>query len=306
MCVIFACEKESGFPKATDLKSAESMNPHGAGIAWINEDNQVEFKKGLKAKDITHMIKRKQVSLPCIIHFRIGTSGGLSKALAHPFQICQDTNLALSGIGKDVLFHNGIYSDWENKLKLTMSQVGIQIPKGKWSDSRFMALLASYHGLSILNLLEDQKIAVMTRKGIKKYGDGWPKVDGITCSNDYFKNTYTGIYVNQNAVMNWGEDANLTEWAKDEKRKMDKLSKQIATVDGKLKRLYAQKRKIKKKGKLQKMANQILRLERKGLQLTNEREDFIQSSDTIDYGYMNDYEEDYNMQARSYNRRGWY
>ena len=43
MCVIIACENK--FPSKNTIVSAEQANGHGGGIAWINKDHKVEFKK---------------------------------------------------------------------------------------------------------------------------------------------------------------------------------------------------------------------------------------------------------------------
>jgi len=295
MCVIFNCEHE--FPKFEHLVSAEQMNPHGAGIAWV--DNKiVKFKKGIDAKTINKMIKNGKVKLPCIIHFRIGTCGGLGKGLTHPFQICKDTNLALSGEGKDVLFHNGIYSNWQDKFMKLMIKKGITIPKGKWSDSRFLAFMASYHGKDILDLFEGQKISILTPNGIEKYADtDWCDVDKIECSNNYFKNTCYTYSNDFNFDKN--EKKRLDEYGK----RIDKISKQLLTQQGKL-------RKTKNKRKKSKIKNNIIKLETKAVLLTEEREDFIQSSNTMNYDDIDGYTEDYNsMPVRSgamYNDMGWY
>lgn len=301
MCVIFNCTDE--FPKFEHLVSAEQMNPHGAGIAWV-DNKVVKFQKGIDAKTINKMIKSGKVKLPCIIHFRIGTCGGLGKGLTHPFQICKDTNLNLSGEGIDCLFHNGIYTNWQDKFMKLMIKKGIKIPKGKWSDSRFLAFMASYHGKDILDLFEGQKISVLTPNGIEKYADeDWSKVDKIECSNNYFSNT--GFMYGKSEGF-----GDFNEWNKDERKKLneygkriDKLSKQLLTQTCKLKKTNNKRKKAKIK-------NNIIKLETKAVLLTEEREDFIQNSETVNYDDIDHYTEDYNsMPVRSgamYNDMGWY
>ena len=55
-----------------------------------------------------------------------------------------------------------------------------------------MAFLAHKFGINFLSLITDQKIAVLTPRGIKRFGD-FPKVDDYFCSNRYFNmaKTYT-------------------------------------------------------------------------------------------------------------------
>lgn len=58
----------------------------------------------------------------------------------------------------------------------------VKVPPGKWSDSRAMALLASVHGLGILEFI-DEKIFVFGPDDHEIFGNGWSKVDDIWVSN---------------------------------------------------------------------------------------------------------------------------
>jgi len=188
MCVILACDEKTGKPTKKMLKEAENMNDDGGSIAWI-KGNKVRWEKGLKAKQIYKIVKK--VNLPMVIHFRIATHGGVNKALCHPFPITDKVELFTSGSADSVLFHNGIWSEY-NKYALTaVVQHKIKFPSGKMSDSRAMAWLVSHFGKSILNLMGDgNKMCILTKKGIEYFGKGWCKVDDIKCSNDHFDNTY--------------------------------------------------------------------------------------------------------------------
>jgi len=78
----------------------------------------------------------------------------------------------------------------------------LPFPNGEYSDSRVMAWLASVHGKTFLQFIENQKITVLTTKGIIKYGsfdkyDGKKKEDGLSVSNTYFDNScYSSISSN--------------------------------------------------------------------------------------------------------------
>lgn len=303
MCVIFACEDE--FPQPMDLESAELMNPHGAGIAWINDDKQVQFIKGINAKKIIKLIADKKINLPCIVHFRIGTCGGLSKGLTHPFKITKDTDLSLKGVGNNVLFHNGIYSDWQDKLMKVLIKKGVKIPKGAWSDSRFMAFLASWHGRDILNLFDDQKIAVLTPNGIEKYGGKWEKSEGCEVSNTYFKHTYqTNYYYSKGSPLGNNDDYDNDYYTKKEKEKMAYYGKEIEKIGDKL-RALENKRKQAKKGKKQKLMNKMRKLEKRANDLCDQREDFIQNSESINYDDVDDYKSEYDYQKSESYLKGW-
>lgn len=188
MCVILACDSKTGKPTKKMLKEAEAMNDDGGSIAWIEKD-KVRWEKGLKAKQIFKIVKK--VNLPFVIHFRIATHGGVNKPLCHPFPITDKVELFISGKADRVLFHNGIWSEYNKYALQAVIQHNIKFPDGKMSDSRAMAWLVSHFGKSILNLMGDgNKMCILTKKGIEYFGKGWCKVDDIKCSNDLFDNTY--------------------------------------------------------------------------------------------------------------------
>jgi len=196
MCVI-ACY-ESNFPESTDLISMESMNPHGGGIAWI-DNNKVYWKKGLTAKDIIIMIKKGQVKLPMIIHFRIASIGKINNKLTHPFRCdISDKNKLEGSTIKPILFHNGTWGDYLDHLRESIHGTNHKIPDGDLSDSRVMAYLVARHGVNYMNLIdEDSKVTIMTPQGIIKFGDWFKegkKGKEFEVSNTYYKQTWKTGY----------------------------------------------------------------------------------------------------------------
>ena len=193
MCVIIIADKKT--PPTSLLKKAEAHNSDGAGIAWI-ENGSVKWLKGrnLKAQEIKGFIKSHKIKLPYIIHFRIGTVGGKNDELSHPFPLTKgNKNKKIGRDDEGVLFHNGHYDKWQSDLKIVYSGFREIIPDEKMSDSRAMSLIASKSklGLGYLQTITSQKIAILTPKGIKRFGSDWAKVEKITCSNDYFDWSYT-------------------------------------------------------------------------------------------------------------------
>lgn len=185
MCVIILAE--DSFPKPDTLRSAEALNSHGAGVAWVNEFGSVSYRKNLDAEEIITMIETGVIKLPAIIHFRIASVGAVKPELCHPFPIEDNSGLALVGDADAVLFHNGTWSEWNEHLMNGVISGELAVPDGaSWSDSRAMAVLANRYGYNILNLIKGNKITVLDAKGIHKFGDGWVTVDGHTCSNNYF------------------------------------------------------------------------------------------------------------------------
>ena len=55
MCVIITVE-DGDFPNNKTLKSAESLNGDGGGIAWLNKDGTKSYRKGITAKKIIKII----------------------------------------------------------------------------------------------------------------------------------------------------------------------------------------------------------------------------------------------------------
>ena len=159
------------------------MNKHGGGIAWVSGD-KVHYKKNLDAKEMMKVIKN-EARLPAIVHFRIASVGHIVPELCHPFPIEDGVTTKLHGITDKVLFHNGTWDSWKDTLLQSLISTNKKLPKGYWSDSRAMAYIANEHDESVLNLV-DGKIAVLSVKGIKKYGSGWVDVDKNSCSNNYF------------------------------------------------------------------------------------------------------------------------
>lgn len=185
MCVIICCENE--FPSLSTLESAESLNSHGGGIAWI-EKGKVHYKKGLKSKQIFEMTKK--IKLPAIIHFRIASIGGVVDELCHPFPIDNEASVDLNGSCDSALFHNGTWSGWQEVCLNTVIKKNIMFPSGKWSDSRAMAWLADKYGIDMLNLIPtENKIAILTKDGIRKFGR-FVEIDKVLCSNDYFEDRF--------------------------------------------------------------------------------------------------------------------
>lgn len=189
MCVILVCVKRK--PTEEMLKDAESSNPDGGGIAWINrERNRVEYRKALNAEEVFKY--SEQAPFPYIIHFRIATVGGDVSELTHPFPISQSAGTGSEGHAKRVLFHNGHWSDWQEKCLGVLSRRDIKFPEGPWSDSRAMAWISYYYGQSFLELIQaGQRIVVLGRKGAKWYGNGWTEKNGIFLSNENFLRCYS-------------------------------------------------------------------------------------------------------------------
>jgi hypothetical protein len=183
MCVILTAEDRRPSTRAIDL--ARAANPDGAGIAWI-ERGKVRFVKGVGADVVEEVCAlAATVPVPFIVHFRIRTVGETCDALCHPFPLSGGAMTRTKGSSKrGVLFHNGTWQDWRGSLLQAATASGTAIGDGPMSDSRAMAHLAIILGTSILGAIEGQRIAVLTPRGIERFGDGWTEiVAGVNASN---------------------------------------------------------------------------------------------------------------------------
>lgn len=183
MCVILVCDKKK--PTKAALLAAQSANPHGMGIAWIDK-GVVRWEKGIEFNQLTETVEK--IKLPFVIHFRIATVGAVGASLCHPFPISASA-LGTSGASKrPVLFHNGHWGEWQDALLRSLTASGHdKLPEGDLSDSRAMAILAHRHGVKILNLVpKSQRIAVVSKTKVEWFGTGWTRVAGMMVSNEIF------------------------------------------------------------------------------------------------------------------------
>ena len=190
MWLIIAVQKET--PASWEFEYANKINPDGIGIAWIGPSGMMQWHKGLGLLDLQALVPH--VPKPYVVHFRIATSGGVSPELCHPFPISRNVTTEVEGRAKRVIFHNGILMDWKELLTKSLIATGRRLPLGPWSDTRAMAFLAHHYGEEILNLL-DEKIVMLSSKGLKFFGNGWFEKDGCSYSNDLLCFTYSSTMV---------------------------------------------------------------------------------------------------------------
>lgn len=203
MCVIFACEKNK-FPTFKEMQLAEEMNGDGGGIAWLDEKKQIHFKKGLTASQIQKMIDSGMVKTPCVIHYRITSTGQNIPELTHPFIISKESPLLQEGIlparHSGVLFHNGTYSEYDELLMKAVMMSNSKMLKGEYTDSRVLAFVSALYGHEFLNFIDGwNKFIVLDSDGIHRYGEFGKVSHGVKSSNDYYKQP--AIYSD-----NWYED----------------------------------------------------------------------------------------------------
>lgn len=210
MCVIICCEKSNGFPSREILEQAVEMNPDGLGVGWT-DDGFTKWRKNLTVDQLMNMIKKKKITLPCVIHARICTSGGIEnkKQHCHPFPLSDLVSTSSYGKSKSgLLFHNGTWdaiesNNWFVKAMDICAIKNIKIPEYDqlWSDSRILALCFNLYGLqNFISMSKidpsENKIAILLPSGIiKKFGkfiEVKSNNNSVMCSNDHF--TYSRFY----------------------------------------------------------------------------------------------------------------
>lgn len=185
MCQILFSHKAN--PPRDVLEYANESNKHGFGYAWADGD-QIRWNKGYEAEELTDSLIEEYLALPFpkAIHFRWATHGGISPELTHPFPIKRGNPLSLDGDAKSVLFHNGVWGDWDDRLReaIFAGTINPNVLRQHMSDSRAMAILCQRFGPDILDVLSigSQKVLVLMPTTWYKYGS-WTEKDGWSASN---------------------------------------------------------------------------------------------------------------------------
>ena len=177
MCVILVCPPNVR-PTADVILACHTANPHGAGLAW-RENDEVHWVKNLGPEELATLLP--QLPGEVVIHFRWASVGGVNPRLCHPFPVDRMASTKLRGSARRVLFHNGTWNGFRNALTYIEKKREERV-RGPISDSRVMALLVNH--LNNSNVLRDVdgRFVIFTRKETKLFGP-WREWRGMRCSN---------------------------------------------------------------------------------------------------------------------------
>lgn len=174
------------------LAAGWQTNDHGAGVAWREGEGKkkvVRWKKGLMTlEELLAAYREIPEGIPHVAHMRISSVGPKCRELTHPFVLDDEASLDLEGTTRGaLLFHNGHYNRWKEKLEdMAMKSGGtIKIPAGFWSDTRAMAYLAHKLGKGMLGFFEE-KLVYFSPDRFDIYGANhamWTMREGIHLSN---------------------------------------------------------------------------------------------------------------------------
>jgi len=193
MCVIFVCR--SRLPTEEELRQAWVRNSDGAGVAWW-DGKKVRWQKGLmRLSDVLELLPH--LNLPCVLHFRAATHGGVTPELTHPFivSVQRPFSLALSGTlkrGEQLLFHNGVENNAMSYLVQLLALKGQRLDTAHMSDSRAIALLVSMVGTVALSLF-NSKFALLNWEGDIEVRGHFYEENGLLVSSHYkwdYRQTY--------------------------------------------------------------------------------------------------------------------
>jgi hypothetical protein len=182
MCVIAVCQQARLSDRQVELMWDD--NPKGGGIAWrerqFDEQGEelaplVHWKKGLNKEQM--VAANRVLELPFVLHFRVPSNGTSQSVLAnHPFVVDEEGTTDFEGSTPGyVLFHNGFWGQWEDKIQSIAMNGYVRIPAGPWSDSRGLAWATHHLGHGFAEMTR-QKICLFGPTEIECYGS-WDFAD---------------------------------------------------------------------------------------------------------------------------------
>ncbi|MBC7320403.1 hypothetical protein H5T89_07135 [bacterium] len=183
MCVIAVCIDRK--LSKDEIERAWDINPHGAGIGWIEDSRTVYIKGLMKIEDFIKEYKGLDI-FPHIVHFRDASRGiPVNPKLTHPFIVSPSSPIRLRYRGiKPIIFHNGTINNWREIYNLHIKSKGVSIGEDSLSDTRVMAMIWAEKGNDTFYLLKPGRVALLYPSGeIERYGK-WFEKDGIYLSND--------------------------------------------------------------------------------------------------------------------------
>lgn len=190
------------------IKNCMDNNPHGAGVALVN--GGVVIDKGyFDFDDLRDNVGAGCDAHECVLHFRIATSGTVDAGSTHPFPLSRDLEVirALNITADRAIVHNGITSygkkeelETTSDTMLLVRDVLSRISNPKRLDRTVRKLAAKTHG----------RFALVTPKGVKRFGTGWTWNEGVCYSNTSY-NAFHYAYYYQ-SFSSWEGGSWRCEW----------------------------------------------------------------------------------------------
>lgn len=191
MCILAVATAGSQFTRNT-LEDMFYANSDGAGWAYA-KNGKIYYSKGYtSANKFIKAVLKLPTDVERMVHCRIGTHGGITKELTHPFPVSRDYRRMemLSGTLSSgyILAHNGILNNFKPDKNHSDTEELVRCLANIKCD------IMGEDMRDIINtLISGSRVAILNTDGqINRYGTGWSFDDGIWYSNTLFK--YTGAY----------------------------------------------------------------------------------------------------------------
>ena len=202
MCILIVKPKGKMCPSKEILEECFDRNPDGAGFSY-NKNGVIVLRKGFMTfEDFFEATKKIPTESTALIHCRIGTSGGNTAGLTHPYPLCNDykkmqkvAQILRPTENKKAyaVAHNGIFSELELRKDVNDTCIfiaNILNPLKELSHD----ILDSQLDSVINRCVDTSKIAILDNEGnCTRYGSGWIEDCGIYYSNSTYK-PFTSYY----------------------------------------------------------------------------------------------------------------
>lgn len=221
MCIILSCAAGVR-PAASIVEECFYRNPDGAGLMYP-AGGLVQIRKGFMDLDsYLAAIADVPEGVPLVLHMRIGTGGGNTPGLTHPFPVCDgldflhatDIRIPLA------VAHNGVLNDYTAAVKPGVSDTVAYV--------RDVALYLANDtevrrcgGLAVSRLAADMlrdtsqgsRLAIMDGSGhVRLTGAGWEDVQpGIHASNSSWR-PYEPAYSRRSYYSGWDVPGRWPDW----------------------------------------------------------------------------------------------
>lgn len=199
MCVIAYKPKNIDLMDDKIIANMWAINSDGAGYMFVKNDNVIIKKGYLKLNDFLKDLKEdynreKLKEKNLILHFRIGTSGGITKEKTHPFPLSNNDKLldALRITNKNNygIVHNGVLSDYTYNQSLSDTQSFIKDFLFELNNLKPIYKNNALINRFITNELKGSKLVILDKKdNVYMYGD-FKQDNGIYYSNATYKTSY--------------------------------------------------------------------------------------------------------------------
>lgn len=190
MCIAIVKPMGTALPSKEVLQRCWDNNPDGAGFMYNNGENVIIHKGFTKFKGFYKFLmainsKEDLEDKDVVLHFRIATSGGVSREATHPFPITKDLDemRKLDNVCEYGFAHNGIIQGYGSKdFSDTMEYIKdiISNIKNIEENEDLLDALANAHS---------SRFAVLTKDNFE-LGGNWVVDNGVYYSNTSYKEYY--------------------------------------------------------------------------------------------------------------------